>query len=242
MDPIRLYITTGELPNDRNRAHKVQTQAARLSLVDGQLYKRSLGGPYLKCLTPEQGQYVLAELHEGVCGNHPGGRTLAHRAHTQGYYWPTMKTDAIDYVKKCNSCQWMSPILKSPVQDLISITSPWPFAQWGIDIIGPLPMAPTQKKLLLVATDYFSKWIEADAFSSIKDRDVTRFISKNIVCRFDIPRSIVSDKGPQFDSRVYRDFCQELKIRNLYSTPWYPQSNGQAEASNKTLLTALRKS
>ena len=135
----------------------------------------------------------------------------------------------------------MSPILKSPAQDLVSISSSLPFAQWGIDIVGPLPTAPAQKKLLLITTDYFSKWIEDDAFPSIKDKDITRFILKNIVCRFGIPRSIVLDNGPQFDSRVYRDFCQELKIRNLYSTPRYPQSNGQAEASNKTLLTALKK-
>ena len=193
------------------------------------------------CLTPEQGQYVLAELHEGICGNHPGGRTLAHRAHTQGYYWPTMKSDAAHYVKKCDPYRRMSPILKSPMQDLVSISSPWPFAQWGIDIVDLLPTAPAQKKLLLIAIDYFSKWIEADAFSSIKERDVTRFIWKNIVCRFGIPRSIVSDNGPQFDSRVYRDFFQELKIKNLYSTPWYPQRNGQAEASNKTLLTSLKR-
>ena len=86
MDPIILYITTGELPDDKSRAHKIQIQSARFSIIDGQLYKRSLSGPYLKCLTPEQSQYVLAELHEGICGNHPGGRTLAHRAHTQGYY------------------------------------------------------------------------------------------------------------------------------------------------------------
>ena len=196
MDPIQLYIATGELPNDRDRAHKVRTQAARFSLVDGKLYKRSLGGPYLKCLTPEQGQYGLAKLHEGVCGNHSGGRTLAHRAHTQGYYWPTMKSDAANYVKKCDSCQRMSPILKSPVQDLISITIQWLFAQWGVDIVGLLPTTPAQKKLLLVATDYFRKWIEVDAFSSIKDRDVTQFIWKNIVCQFGIPRSIVYDNGP----------------------------------------------
>ena len=128
------------------------------------------------CLTLEQGQYVLAEFHEGICGNHPGGRTLAHRAHTQGYYWPTMKSDAIDYVKKCDPCQRMSPILKSPVQDLVSISSPWPFSRWEIDIVGSLPTASAQNKLLLVATNCFSKWIEADAFSSIKDREVTRFI------------------------------------------------------------------
>ena len=219
MDPILLYIATRELLDDRNRAHKIQIQSARFSIVDVKLYKRSLGGPYLKCLTLEQGQYVLAELHEGICGNHPGGRTLAHRAHTQGYYWPTMKSDAADYVRKCDPCQRMSPILKSPVQDLISISSPWPFSQWGIDIMGPFPTSPAHKKWLLVDTDYFSKWIEAEAFTSIKDRDVTRFIWKNIVYRFDIPKSIVSNNGPQFDSRVYRDFSQELKIRNLYSTP-----------------------
>ena len=115
MDLIRLYIATGELPDNINRAHKIQIQSTRFSLIDGQLYKQSLGGPYLKCLTPEQSQYVLAELHEGICGNHLGGRTLAHRAHTQGYYWPTMKSDAAHYVRKCDPCQQMSPILKSPV-------------------------------------------------------------------------------------------------------------------------------
>ena len=176
MDPIRIYIATGELPNDKDNAHKVLVQSARFSMIDGKLYKRSLGGPYLMCLTPEQGQYVLAELHEGICGNHPGGRTLAHRAHTQGYYWPTMKSDAADYVKRCDPCQRISPILKSPVQYLVSISSPWPFSQRGIDMVSPLPTAPAQKKLSLVAIDYFSKWIEVDAFSSIKDRDVTRFI------------------------------------------------------------------
>ena len=123
-------------------SHKIQIQSARFTLVDGQLYKRSLGGPYFKCMTPEQGQYVMVELHEGICGNHLGGRTLAHRVHTQGYYWPTLKSDAANYVRKCDPCQRMSPILRSPSQDLISISSPWPFAQWGIDIVGPFPTTP----------------------------------------------------------------------------------------------------
>ena len=176
MNPITLYLSTGELPSERDKAHKLQVKSVRFSLVNGKLFKRSLGSPYLKCLMPEQSQYVLAELHEGICGNHPGSRTLAHRAHTQGYYWPTMRADVSNYTRKCDRCQRLTPVLKSLVQDPISILSPWPFAQWGIDIVGPLPIAPTQKKLLLVATDYFSKWIEAEAFSSIKDKDITQFI------------------------------------------------------------------
>ena len=98
-----------------------------------------------------------------------------------------------------------------------------------------------RKKLLLVAIDYFSKWIKAEAFASIKDKDVTQFIWNNIFRRFGIPRSIVLNNGPKFDSRAYKNLCQELKIKNLYSTPRYLQSNDQAEAYNKTLLTALKK-
>ena len=241
MDPITLYLSTGQLSSERDKAHKLQVQSARFSLVDGQLFKRSLGSPYMKCLMPEQSHYVLAELHEGICGNHLRGRTLAHRAHTQGYYWPTMRADAANYTRKCDRCQRLAPVLKSPVQDPISISSPWPFAQWGIDIVRPLPTAPAQKKLLLVAIDYFSKWIKAEAFSSIKDRDVTQFIWTNIVCQFGIPISIVFDNRPQVDSRVFQNLCQELKIKNIYSTPQYPQSNGLVEASNKTLLTTLKK-
>ena len=133
-----------------------------------------------------------------------------------------MRVDAAAYVKKCYRCQWQAPILRMSAQDLATVTSPWPFAKWGINIIGPLPTTPAQKKLLLVATDYFSKWIEAKAFTSIKDKDVTQFVWKNIVCRFGIPQSIITDNGQQFDSKVYRNFFHELKIINLCSAPWYP--------------------
>ena len=110
-----------------------------------------------------------------------------------------------------------------------------------MDIVGPLPAATAQKKFLLVATDYFNKWVEAEAYASINDKDVTKFVWKNIICHFGIPQAIIADNGPQFDSITFRNFCLELNIRNLYSTPRYPQSNGQAEATNKTLVTALKK-
>ena len=95
-----------------------------------------------------------------------------------------------------------------------------------MDIVGPLPIAAAQKKFLLVATDYFSKWVEVEAYVSIKDKDVTKFVWKNIICRFGIPQAIIADNGPQFDSITSRNFCSKLKIQNLYSTPRYPQSNG----------------
>ena len=194
LTPIVRYLSSGELLNDKAEAHKIQVQATWFSLVNERLYKRSLGGPsYLKCLTQQQGQYILAKLHEGICGNHPGGRTVAHRAHTRGYYWPTMRANATAYVRKCDHYQRQAPVSRLLAQEPTTITSPWPFAQWGINIVGPFPTAPTQKKLLLVATDYFSKWIEAEAFASIKDKEVIQFVWRNIVCRFGIPQSIVRD-------------------------------------------------
>ncbi|RVW21938.1 hypothetical protein CK203_101097 [Vitis vinifera] len=134
-----------------------------------------------------------------------------------------------------------APVPHVPSETLKPISGPWPFAQWGMDIIGPLPTAPAQKKFLLVATDYFNKWVEVEAYASIKDRDVTKFVWKNIICRFGIPQTIIADNGPQCDNIAFRNFCSELNIRNSYSTPRYPQSNGQAEATNKTLITALKK-
>ena len=137
-----------------------------------------------------------------------------------------MKKDVSAYVKKCDKCQRHAPVPHVPSKTLNPITSPWPFAQWGMDIVGPLPIAAAQKKFLLVATDYFSKWVEVEAYVSIKDKDVTKFVWKNIICRFGIPQAIIADNGPQFDSITFRNFCSKLKIQNLYSTPRYPQSNG----------------
>ena len=85
MTPIVHYLSSRDLPDSRTEAHKIMVQTARFSLVNRQLYKWSLDSLYLKCLTTQQGHYTLVELHEGICGNHPGGRTLTHKAHTRGY-------------------------------------------------------------------------------------------------------------------------------------------------------------
>ena len=110
-----------------------------------------------------------------------------------------------------------------------------------MDIVGSLPIIVAQKKFLLIVTDYFSKWVEVEAYTNIKDKDISKFVWKNIVCWFRVSCAIVVDNEPQFDSIVFQTFCSELNIKNLYSTPRYPQSNGQVEVTNKTLLVALKK-
>ena len=176
-----------------------------------------------------------------MCGNHADRRTLAHHAHSQGYYWPTMRQDVENYDKRCDRCQRYTLIPHMPFEVLNQVTSPWLFALCGMDIIGPLPVAAAQKKFLLIATNYFIKWVEVEFYANIKDKDVSKFVWKNIVCRFGIPHAIIADNGPQFDNIAFKTFCLVLKIKNLYSTPRYPQSNRQAETTNKTLLSALKK-
>uniref|UniRef100_A0A2N9G674 Uncharacterized protein n=1 Tax=Fagus sylvatica TaxID=28930 RepID=A0A2N9G674_FAGSY len=180
------------------------------------------------------------EIHEGICGSHTGGRSLAHRALTQGYWWPYMQKDAVDYVRKCDKCQRFSHSVHQPAGELQPLVSPWPFAQWGMDLVGPLPKATGNRRWLIVATDYFTKWVEAEPLANIRDRDSIKFVWKNIITRFGIPKTIISDNGTQFTSKPFTKYCSELGIKNVYSSPAYPQSNGQAEASNKTVTTPRR--
>ena len=113
------------------------------------------------------------------------------------------------------------------------MSSPWLFAQWGLDIVEPFPKAVGNKRYLLVGTDYFTRWVEAKPLANIRDMDVKKFIWKNIVTRFEVPHSLISKNGLQFNSKAFRRYCCELGVTNRYSTPAYSQGNGQAEAVNK---------
>lgn len=106
-----------------------------------------------------------------------------------------MKRDAKDYVKKCDRCQRHTPIPHLPSEVLNPVISPWPFAQWVMNIVGPLPVVAAQKEFLFVATDYFTKWVEVEVYASIIDEDISKFLWKNVVCRFKIPQTIIADNG-----------------------------------------------
>ncbi|KAL5570327.1 hypothetical protein UlMin_026902 [Ulmus minor] len=174
MTPIVSYLTSDELPEDRNEARRLRAKAARFTIHDGKLLKRSFSGPYLRCVTPVEASHILSELHDGECGNH------------SGYYWPTMRSDSTSHVKRCDSCQCFAAVSHLPPKQLRPILSPWPFMKWGMDIVGKLPTAPGQRMYMLAVTDYFTKWLS-------------------------------------------------------FSTPRYPQANGQAESTNKTVINIIKK-
>ena len=106
-----------------------------------------------------------------------------------------MQKDAAEYVRSCEQCQKHAPLIHQPAGRLNPVSSPWPFAQWGLDILGPFPRATGNRHFVLVAVDYFTKWAKAEALANIRDTDVKKFVWKNIVTRFGVPNALVTDNG-----------------------------------------------
>ncbi|KAL1205491.1 Retrovirus-related Pol polyprotein from transposon TNT 1-94 [Cardamine amara subsp. amara] len=236
------YIKEGVVPPNKWDARKLKQLSSKYCIIDSKLYKRSISGPYLVCVHGLDTLKVMAELHEGSCGSHSGGRALAIRIKKQGYFWPTIVADCETYSAKCDKCQRHARIIHQPAELMSSISAPYPFMRWSMDIMGPMvPSGDNELRFVLVLTDYFTKWIEAEAYSQITKEQVEKFIWQNIICRHGIPYEIVTDNGSQFISKSFRQFCELRNIRLTTSTPRYPQGNGQAEAANKTIISNLKK-
>ena len=125
LDPYITFLSDGSLPTNAKEVEKVRRMSPHYWLSkDQKLYQHSYGGPYLLCLHSSKVVKLLAELHEGICGGHLGGRSLSHRAITQGFWWLNMQPDTADYVRKCDQCQRHAPIMHQPSGNLNSITSP----------------------------------------------------------------------------------------------------------------------
>ena len=249
MDPIWDYLVDGIFPSDPKKASKLRTRSTRFTINregggggggGGSFYKRGFSTPILKCVGKEDANYMLREVHEGICGNHIGARSLAAKTLRQGYYWPIMLKDATELVKKCKICQEHAQISHLPSEPLTLITSPWPFQLWGLDILGPLSIGKGQCKFIVVGVDYFTKWVEAEPLTTITEQKVRNFVLRSIICRFGIPRALIYDNGKQFDNPKFRDLCAELRIKNYYSSLAHQQSNGQAEVTIRTLKAALK--
>jgi ribonuclease HI len=238
---IMKYLETGILPSEKKAAIQLRMKSGRFTMINGKLYKRGFTLPLLKCVPPDEGNYILREIHEGVCGSHSGARVLAHKAVRAGFYWPHMSKDSTSIVQNCDKCQRFANITHQPPEELSNISSPWPFSQWGVDIVGPLPRGKGGVRFAVVAVDYFTKWVEVEPLASITAKVIERFLWKNIVCRYGVPHALVTDNGKQFDCEPFRKWCTELHIKNYFSSPGHPQANGQVEATNKTIFKILKK-
>jgi ribonuclease HI len=175
-------------------------------IIEGELYKHGVCSPLLKCLSRTEGIELMKEIHAGLCGSHIGSRPLLGKVFRKGFYWPKAASDAVDLVKKCENCQKRVRDQKQPSSLTQLIQPTWPLQRWGLDLLGPLPPAQGNLKYVVVAVEYFSKWIEAKPLATITSVTVQKFFWQNIVCRFGVLKAITKDNVTQFDAEAFKDF------------------------------------
>ncbi|GKC05403.1 reverse transcriptase domain-containing protein [Tanacetum coccineum] len=184
MTPIVKCLAEGKWPEDLNEARALRMKINQYVMEEGVLFKRSYLMPILRCVGLLQANYVIREIHIGACSMHLKAKSVVAKAIRQRYYWPTMHRDAREEIRKCDSCQIHALIPKLPKTLMTSIMAPWPFFQWGMDVLGLLPQAPGKVKFVIVAVDYFTKWIEAKPLAKTTRKEVNKFVWDNIVFRF----------------------------------------------------------
>ena len=158
-------MTREELPADETLARQITRRSKSMTISDGELFHRSVSGAFQRCVSPEEGQEILHEIHEGDCGHHAGSKSLVAKSFRHGFYWLAAHADAGDMVSRCDGSQKISRRAHVPDQELRMIPITWPFLVWGPDMVGPFKRSKDKKTHLLVAVDNFTKWVEAEPVS-----------------------------------------------------------------------------
>jgi hypothetical protein len=187
MQPYLAYMVNKTLPEDTVQAKRIIQRSKVFVMLQGKLYKKSITGILQRCVTPQEGQEILRDVHAGVCGHHASSRSIAAKAFRAGFYWLTAIKDAKDIVRKCEACQRFASRPHAPAAELQPIPLSWPFTQWGLDMVGKLHKSWLGGHVyMLVAVDKFTKWIEAAPMTTQDSTAEINFI-KSIVFRFGVP-------------------------------------------------------
>jgi transposase InsO family protein len=204
---------------------RIARQLAHYTIIGGLLYRRGAAGVLMKCIHSATGKQLLDEIHVGQCGVHVASRTLVGKAFRSSFYYSTVKSDAAELVQKCDACQFLSKQQHLPAQQLQIIHVTWPFACWGLDMIGPFKKAQGGYTHILVVIDKFTKWIEYKPIASLTSAKTMEFI-QDIIFRFGIPNNIITDQGSNFTSAEFFNFCEQRNIQIKYASVAHPRANG----------------
>ncbi|XP_021990933.1 uncharacterized protein LOC110887663 [Helianthus annuus] len=210
----KVRIKHGKLPEGKAEARKIQNKVLNYEMVDGILYRKSFMGPLLRCVDKTDAQYLVREIHEGLCGIHAGPRMVVAKIMNAGYYCPGMHVDVVELLRKCTACQRHAPKTLHPKNPLVPVTSAWPFQQWSIYLVGPFPDAPGAFKFIVLAVDYYTK--------------------------FGLPLRIISDNGTNFASEDFQKWFKKMKIEHSFASVAHPQANGQDESVKKQIVDGIK--
>jgi hypothetical protein len=241
MQPYLAYMINKALPEDTVEAKRIIRRSKAFVVLQGKLYKKSITGVLQRCVTPHEGQEILKDIHAGVCGHHASSRAIAAKAFRAGFYWLTAIEHAKDIVRKCEACQRFASRPHAPAAELHPIPLSWPFAQWGLDMVGKLHKSwPGGHVYMLVAVDKFTKWVEAAPVTTQDSTTAINFI-KSIVFRFGVPHSIITDNGANFTSKEFKSYCESMGIKLKFPSVVHPKTNGQVEKANGLICNGIKK-
>ncbi|KAL4290245.1 hypothetical protein GQ457_14G018310 [Hibiscus cannabinus] len=236
------YIVSGILPHQLNYQgrKRFRHNAKGYFWDEPYLFKQCADQIIRRCIPEEEQQMILEQCHSAPYGGHFGGNRTAAKVLQSGFYWPTLHRDAQLFCQQCDRCQRTVNISKRnemPLQNILEVEL---FDVWGIDFMRPF-LSSFGNLYILLAVDYVSKWVEAIATTHNDAKTVQRFIKKNIFTRFGTPRVIIRDEGRHFDNRSIAAALWKLGINHKLSTAYHPQTNGQAEVSNREIKSILEK-
>eukprot|EP00253_Pinus_taeda_P029274 PITA_29274 len=231
-------------PLGLSRTKKIflRMKSLKFCVIDGALFWRNHEGILLNCLTMNETNSIMKEFHAGDCGGHLYWKSTADKILKAGYYWPSLFADVKKFAVSCHKCQIFEGKGKLLPLPLKPISTEKPFQQWGLDFIGEIhPSSSSQHKWILTTTDYFTKWIEAIPCREANDSTIIQFLESNILSRFGWPEKIITNNAAAFKSKNMINFFHKHHISLGHSTAYYPQGNGLAESSNKSLINIIKK-
>ncbi|CAM8982831.1 unnamed protein product [Rhodiola kirilowii] len=240
--PLVNYLVGGKFPPSYSRAQclKLKHDAKYYVWDDPYLWKIGVDQILRRCIPDDEIASVISFFHELECGGHFGPRRTARKILDSGFFWLHVFRDAYDHCKKCDRCQRVGNILARQEMPQVPILVNEVFDIWGIDFMGPFPVS-CGYSYILVAVDCVSKWVEAKATRCDDDKTVIDFLRTNIFCRYGVPKAIISDQGTHLCNRMMASTLKRYHVHHRTSTAYHPQTNGQAEISNREIKGILEK-
>ncbi|CAM8940538.1 unnamed protein product [Rhodiola kirilowii] len=240
--PIVNYVVGGRFPPSYSKAQRLKLKHdARFYVWDDPYYWKIGADQILRrCIPDDEVASVLSFCHEHACGGHFGPRKTARKILECGFFWPSLFRDAFEHSKRCDKCQRVGNVSARNEMPQVPILVNEVFDIWGLDFMGPFPVS-NGYTYILVAVDYVSKWIEAKATRADDAKAVVDFLRTNIFCRYGVPKAIISDQGSHFCNRVMATTLKHYHVHHRTSTAYHPQTNGQAEISNREIKGILEK-
>ncbi|CAM8999789.1 unnamed protein product [Rhodiola kirilowii] len=236
------YLVGGTFPPSFTKAQcmKLRHDAKQYLWDDPYLWKIGPDQILRRCIPNNEISSVISFCHEFACGGHFGPRKTARKILDSGFFWPSIFKDAKEKCQKCDKCQRVGNMSARNEMPQIPILVNDVFDIWGLDFMGPFPVS-CGYTYILVAVDYVSKWVEAKATRCDDAKTVIEFLRTNLFCRYGVPKAIISDQGTHFCNRIMAATLKRYHVHHRTSTAYHPQSNGQAEISNREIKGILEK-